>query len=478
MAKPRQTAFRIAAVLFGLTLVVGFEASCRLFGWGLATDTDDPFVGFEAVVPLFVENELNQTMEIAKGRLRFFAPESFARVKPENTFRIFCLGGSTVQGRPFSVETSFTTWLQQSLTAADSSRDWDVINCGGVSYASYRLVPILQECLEYEPDLVIVCTGHNEFLEDRTYSSMKSPGSLQRILGHSRLFTLMRAAAKPNRSELEKFLLSADVDARLDYDDGLQFYKRDDNWWTLVASHFENNLRRMVESCEQAQVPVLIMLPPSNLADSPPFKTHPNAAVADEVSAAMAAARELYREDLSGAIDRLEAAIRLDERNAANRFELGRALESAGRTEAARRAFVRARDEDVCPLRMTTSLENRMRKVVEEKQTPFINLHRFLESKSKKPILGNGLLVDHIHPSFKGHQLIADELVKRLQAAGFVSPAPDWKRRAAEMHRNHFRSLDSIYFLRGQRTLDNLKRWARGRGHNLPEKPHSSEQAQ
>ena len=31
--------------------------------------------------------------------------------------------------------------LELSLRAARPEREWDVINCGGVSYASYRLVP-------------------------------------------------------------------------------------------------------------------------------------------------------------------------------------------------------------------------------------------------------------------------------------------------------------------------------------------------
>ena len=38
---------------------------------------------------------------------------------------------------------------------------------------SYRLLLILEKCLQYKPDLFIVCTGHNEFLEDRSYAHLK-----------------------------------------------------------------------------------------------------------------------------------------------------------------------------------------------------------------------------------------------------------------------------------------------------------------
>ena len=50
-----------------------------------------------------------------------------------------------------------------------------MINCGGVSYASYRLGPILDEVLGYEPDLIMLYTGHNEFLEARTYPRLIEP---------------------------------------------------------------------------------------------------------------------------------------------------------------------------------------------------------------------------------------------------------------------------------------------------------------
>ncbi len=45
----------------------------------------------------------------------------------------------------------------------------EVINVGGISYASYRIAAILDEVLQHEPDLVVIYMGHNEFLEARTY---------------------------------------------------------------------------------------------------------------------------------------------------------------------------------------------------------------------------------------------------------------------------------------------------------------------
>ncbi|MEX0676367.1 MAG: hypothetical protein WD063_04790, partial [Pirellulales bacterium] len=143
MSRRRRWVFRCLAVLVGLSPLVACEGFCAVFDWGRPGLHDDPFVGFRSVVPLFVLNEDQTRYEIPKARQAYFRPDSFAAKKAPDEFRIFCLGESTVQGNPFTIETSFTTWLEISLRAADASRSWEVVNCGGISYASYRLVPIL-----------------------------------------------------------------------------------------------------------------------------------------------------------------------------------------------------------------------------------------------------------------------------------------------------------------------------------------------
>src|SRR5215471_11729212 len=133
--------FRVVAVGLGLLPLLACELTLRALGIGKPTNFNDPFVGFSDVHPLFVLNEETGRYEIPKSRQTHFQPESFAAKKKADEFRIFVLGGSTVQGRPWSIESSFTTWLELHLNAADPSRHYEVVNCGGVSYATYRLIP-------------------------------------------------------------------------------------------------------------------------------------------------------------------------------------------------------------------------------------------------------------------------------------------------------------------------------------------------
>jgi hypothetical protein len=193
--------FRAAAALLGLLPFVLVELALRAFGVGHPSWHDDPFVGFSAVRPLFELNETRDRYEIARSKRVHFYPESFAVQKPPREFRIFCIGDSTVQGNPWTTETSFTTWLEISLNAAAPSREWNVINCGGVSYASYRMVPILEEVLRYQPDLVLVHCSHNEFLEDRTYGDLKqTPRWLWRLheqTSRLRIYNELRSVLQP-----------------------------------------------------------------------------------------------------------------------------------------------------------------------------------------------------------------------------------------------------------------------------------------
>ena len=87
----------------------------------------------------------------AANKKDVFNVQAFSARKKANTYRIFCLGGSTTFGRPYDDRTSFAGWLRAFLAAADPSRTWEVINAGGISYASYRVAALMDELSRYEP---------------------------------------------------------------------------------------------------------------------------------------------------------------------------------------------------------------------------------------------------------------------------------------------------------------------------------------
>lgn len=478
--------FRLAAVALGLSVFLIAEAVCVLGNWGRATDFDDPFVGFSAVHPLFVLDERGENYEIPKSRRQFFAPDSFPAHKTAGTFRVFCLGGSTVQGRPFSTPTAFTTWLRIALESADPARNWEVVNCGGISYASYRLIPILEECLQHEPDLIVICTGHNEFLEDRTYghirASLRWYAPLQENLLRVRTYNLLRAGVlaltgQPVRSSVQdRPVLAAEVDALLDYRGGLAAYHRDSAWRDAVIVHYEYNLRRMTAAVRNAGVPAVLIRPPSNLCDCPPFKSeHGDNLSGDELSEWQTAtehAKAHYRHDVQAAIESLKKAIDVDGQYAVTYYELGKCYEAIGMTKKAREAFLHARDLDICPLRMTQPMEEALADIARETKTPLIDAQTLLEQHCRDGLLGDFLLVDHIHPSFRGHQIIAEALAESVARELGLTLPNDWDAKRSQAYKAHFASLDDMYYLRAQRTLESLRRWTQGRADGPPLSEH------
>lgn len=163
-------------VLYSLIIIVvffgGLELVLALAGVKPILLTEDPLVGFSSNVPLFVEQRQSSGRMVyrtASNKLIRFNDQVFPKDKGKNTYRIFTVGGSTTQGRPFDHKVSFGGWLQAFLDAAEPGTNWGVINAGGASYASYRVAKLMQELVRYQPDLFIVYSGHNEFLEERSY---------------------------------------------------------------------------------------------------------------------------------------------------------------------------------------------------------------------------------------------------------------------------------------------------------------------
>ena len=474
--------FRLAAVLLGLSVLVVAEGVCRLCDVGHPDDYVDPFVGFSDVYPLFVLSEAGDEYEIPASRRNFFVHDSFPARKGSKEFRIFCLGGSTVQGRPHSVQTSFTTWLALGLKVAAPSCEWEVVNCGGISYASYRLLPILTECLDYEPDLFVICTGHNDFLEDRTYEHIRQTPKFLAVplhyISRLRLLTLLRSGllalsgTKGGPPCDNRPVLTAEVDALLDYNEGLNAYRRNNEWRRSVIDHYERNLRYLVSTARRAGVPVILMRPPSNLRNCPPFKSeHREQLTRAETKLwheLIIEAKSHCRNDPATSIRLLRQSMDIDDQYAATWYELGKCHDALGEHQAARESYLQAREQDICPLRILQPMEQALVRLARERSVPLIDVHELLESRARNRILGGFHLVDHIHPSFESHQLIANALIEQMCVQGMLCPQTTWHSDAAELYRQHFESLDSLYFLKGQQTLDSLRAWTQGRADGPP----------
>ncbi len=479
-SRSRAILFRLAAVAFGLSPLLILEGLLWCLGAGAPRYDHDPFAGFRGVHPLFALSDDAQRYQIAPSRRAYFCADSFAAQKAPNEFRIFCLGGSTVQGSPFGIETSFTTFLELSLEAAEPEKKWEVVNCGGVSYASYRLVPILEEVLRYQPDLIIVYTGQNEFLEDRTYHHIKQMPELAagcaELLARTRTCRVLHqwrqgdrsagtGSAEPARDG--RPLLPDEVDAMLEYRGGLDRYHRDEKWRRDIESHFQYNLNRMVALARAAGVPLVLVNPVCNLRDCPPFKNeHRQGLAPGELArweSLVSQAAEHSPRNSAETVRLLEEALRIDDQHAGLHYLLAKTYDSMGDLALARRQYLAAKENDVCPLRILESMNQAILETATATGTPLVDVRRMYEEICAGGIPGDMYLIDHVHPSIEGHQLIADRIASKLSLMGIVHPVADWRQLRHEAYQAHLDSLDSLYFARGQQRLDILRCWTQGK---------------
>lgn len=470
--------FRLLAIFLGLVPLLVLEASLRWADWPRASEVKDPFVGFSEIRPLFVESRERGRYEIAEERLEFFRPDSFSVEKGKNEYRIFCLGGSTVQGRPFQIETAFTTWLELELKARDPNVDWRVVNCGGVSYASYRLLPILNEVLGYQPDLIIVYTGQNEFLEDRTYDGIKrtSPwlARTHSVLSPLKTYQAARGiwsgltserTGKQNSSEP----LPAEVDALLDYEEGLKDYRRDDDWHAGVESHYQFNIRSMIDACQRVGTPIILSRPVVNLSDCPPFKSQFSKETSKEERARISRILDdplaIEKEALAEQRKVLAELVDADPRYALSHHRLAECCLLLEAYDEAKESYLAAKDEDICPLRIKEVMDAALVQTASDASVALVDVRSWFETESDHGIVGREWMLDHVHPNIRGHQAIAHLFADELERQGILKSLDGWQSRRDESFQEQMESLDFAYYAHGQQRLEGLRRWTEGRAH-------------
>jgi len=205
--------------------------------------------------------------------------------------RVLWLGDSTVVGMPYDPQLSPPRWLQWILAARGVHAE--VVGLAGEGLDAGQVASLLRDALALRPDVVVLTTGHNEYL----YAGP----ALRPHWWHSlRLWRQLQRATAPGPQAPGPFELPDHA---------------------AVAARFAASLDAMVAECAAAGVPLVLSEPVCNLADMPPVLGGP-----------------------PGAAD------------ADTAFDAGRAALAAGDVAAAQAALRRARDLDRWPHRATSPL--------------------------------------------------------------------------------------------------------------------------
>lgn len=378
-----------------LVLLV-LEGALRLFGYGhdLAVFTEDPsrkgyLVLNQHASKRYFANQKNATYGNA---------EPFAARKAPGTFRMFVLGESTTIGYPYMNNGSFHRWLQYRLSQSYPERDFEVINLSLTAVNSYTVLDFGKAVLDYEPDAVLVYTGHNEYYGAMGVASTQGIGhsrTLARLLMHLRGWrsTQLIASFTDKTAALlsgERLDLRENLMKRMAADQQIAFGSDE---YHAGIDQFKANMNELADAAGAKGVPLLIGNLVSNEKDLKPFIS-----LNDK-----------------------------QETSADEHFKSGIDLYQKGNYAAAKRELTRAKDLDALRFRAPEAFNPILDEIARTyKGVTLVNARDLFEKHSEGGILGKETLLEHVHPNLQGYALLSEAFYQSLRKTALL-PAPAYE---------------------------------------------------
>ena len=363
----------------------------------------------------------------------------FRMPKPAEAFRIIVMGESSAAGFPYGRWSSPGEFLHQRLQRGSSDREIEVISVAMAAVTSYVLLDFVEEVLAVEPDAIVIYTGHNEYLGiggvGSSFLSATSPwlaratSTLRRWHLYRSLERLIARFRAPPATAQQNGTLMARVAKERQIALGSPLYDRG-------IEQFRGNLQRMLHRFSAAGVPVFIGTLASNERDQPPFESvlAPSTNAAQWQRMVAAAQEALAGGDAQRAESHARAALAVDDTGASAHYALGRALDTQGRYAEARAAYLAAKDRDALRFRAPESLNDVIRGLTRRSGTTLIDVQRELASRAQHGIIGDDLMLEHLHPNVRGYFQLAQtyyEPLLELAAARPVDSGLAWRERPA-----------------------------------------------
>lgn len=335
---------------------------------------------------------------------------NFLMPKPAGTVRIFLFGESAAKGYPQPRNLSMSAFLQSMLSDAWPGRTVEIINLGTTAVASFPIVYMVEEALQYQPDLLIFYVGNNEFFGAYGTASINSAGTLPTwalpLMRSARGLALVqvcdgffRSGADENRTLMEQMI-------------GQSVIEVDSPLRTAAARNIRAHMDRMIRAAQSAGVPAIVCTTASNESGLAPL-------------------------GLTSSTPGVQAPVQ---------FAEGERLAKGGDLPAARKAFLDARDQDTMPWRPTSGTERAVRDSALESGAILCDIADRFRSMSPTGATGWDLLDDHVHLSLRGQGEAARAIVSvmdklpdslRVDSAS-AAALPAWSVYASRLGTNEY----------------------------------------
>ncbi len=326
----------------------------------------------------------------------------FLKDKPEDGLRIFVQGGSTAAGFPFGYGASIAGMLDYRLKQSFPERSVEVVNTALSAVNSYTILDFVDEIIAQQPDAVLIYAGHNEYLGilgvGSAYTAANSPTAtlLYLKLKDSRIFQLLQnlywqfaqPSGQENNQTSRTFMAKVAKHKNIAY--GSDLYQ-------AGLQQFQRNMSLVLDKYQAAGIPVFISSIASNLADQAPFSSEP-----------------------------AQSGSKIPHTSANVFYQEGKKLIAEGEYEQAKQALTKARDYDLLRFRAPSAINTIINELATSKSAYFVDANQQLVDAAKDTIIGNDLMLEHLHPTIDGYFIIADSFYKALQQSAVFGRFPEY----------------------------------------------------
>jgi tetratricopeptide (TPR) repeat protein len=429
LSKSQKIAFKAISFLVPFLILFILEIILRLAGYGdnfslFIQNPDKDYKAYEIVNPE-VGKKYFQKFEYTRP-----ANDIFLKKKAANTFRIFVMGSSTVIGFPYDKNLMFTRILDQRLQDAFPGKQIEVVNTAITAINSYTLLDFIDQILDKEPDAILIYAGQNEYYgafgvgSNETMSKYSSLTMLHLKLKRFRFYQLMSnsiqsisravqgttTAPKVRGTLMKRIVNKKDIVlGGKDYTTGIDQYRK--------------NLGKILKKAEQKHVPVFIADLVTNVKDLAPFGSIASPG----------------------------------QKSAAEVYQMAVQSEKTGDFKTAKELYYKAKDLDCVRFRAPSEINNIIRESAKKYNALFVPMLSAFEAKSPHELVGNNLLVEHVHPNIAGYFLMADVFFQEILKSKLIDKSPDlYHLKSSEYYKKNwgYTAFDSLL---GYHRIQNLK---------------------
>ena len=395
-------------------------------------------------LPLFIANPANPDYILPRPDIvrRYFPDNSIIpsvtmeanfllKEKPVNGYRVFVQGGSTAAGFPYGLGASLAGMLDNRLKTTLPNHYVEVINTALAAVNSYTVLDLVDEIIAQYPDAVLIYMGHNEYLGimgvGSNYTAANSQAStlLFLKLKELRLFQLIQNTysyfQQPKTKEKSNFKVSRTFMAKVAKHKDIPLNSK---MFEAGVRQFDTNLGLLLSKYAAANVPVYLATIASNIKDQAPFASPE---LPNKFSQNLSLLDQLIQRKQNDKVTTLLSTMSQNESmnsNASAQFELAERYYYMGDFTTAYYHYNQAKELDLLRFRAPEAINNVIRKYAKSQQNvTLVDVAGRLAKSSKHGLIGNNLMLEHLHPNLQGYFILADTFYNAIKQH---SELPNW----------------------------------------------------